>query len=385
MGREPIRISGDQTGQFPWQRVAKATWLYFGALLLLAFLWTEIWRLIHQKSLAGWEFASLFLLSAGLTYMLERCFLITGLGRSLRYRLSFLVPVLLPFVGLAFWLLERLLTQNPDYFGKNAIILDMLGFSIVLFGSFIGALAVTFIREGLWENNYPPPEPVQQEVFRRHRVRFDSVSPPPPIKRGFDFCLACLGLLVSAPVWLLSAFLVWFENPGPILFVKNSVGIGGKNFHQFKLRTMILGAEEHTGPVLSQRDDRRVLISGRFLRKTALDELPQLINILLGEMSFVGPRPQRTVLVHQYLQTLPEYADRHQVLPGLAGLAQVAGDYYLTARQKLRFDKLYIRHASLGFDLKLLVLAFMVTFWFRWRKGWNGRLPRKLLRLGSKS
>jgi hypothetical protein len=101
-------------------------------------------------------------------------------------------------------------------------------------------------------------------------------------------------------------------------------------------------------------------------------------------MSFVGPRPQRTVLVREYLDTIPEYAVRHRVLPGLAGLAQVAGDYYLTPRQKLRFDRLYIRYIGLGFDLKLILLAFLITFWFRWQKGWNGRLPRRLIRVGSK-
>jgi lipopolysaccharide/colanic/teichoic acid biosynthesis glycosyltransferase len=140
---------------------------------------------------------------------------------------------------------------------------------------------------------------------------------------------------------------------------------------------MVREAENNTGPVLASEEDERVLGVGRLLRKTALDELPQLINILRGEMSFVGPRPQRTVLVHGYLETMPEYAERHRVLPGLAGLAQVAGDYYLTPRQKLRFDRLYIRHRSLGFDLKLILLAFAMAFWFRWQSGWNGRLPRK--------
>jgi lipopolysaccharide/colanic/teichoic acid biosynthesis glycosyltransferase len=178
-------------------------------------------------------------------------------------------------------------------------------------------------------------------------------------------------------------FLLWLEDPGPILFVKNSVGKGGANFQQYKFRTMVRGAESNTGPVLASRADERVLIIGSLLRKTALDELPQVINILKGEMSFVGPRPQRTVLVHDYLETMPGYAVRHQVAPGLSGLAQVAGDYYLTPLQKLRFDRIYIQHASLGFDIKLLVLAFLITFWYRWKSGWNGRLPREYLRWGS--
>ena len=142
---------------------------------------------------------------------------------------------------------------------------------------------------------------------------------------------------------------------------------------------MVSCAEEGTGPVLAKEQDERVLHFGSLLRKTALDELPQLLNILRGEMSFVGPRPQRTVLVADYLQRMPVYAERHRVLPGLAGLAQVAGDYYLTPRQKLRFDRLYIQHVSLGFDLRLLGLAFLITFWYRWRPDWNGRLPRRFL------
>jgi lipopolysaccharide/colanic/teichoic acid biosynthesis glycosyltransferase len=156
------------------------------------------------------------------------------------------------------------------------------------------------------------------------------------------------------------------------------------NFFQFKLRTMVREAEQETGPVLAQEGDERILRVGSLLRKTAMDELPQLINILRGEMSFVGPRPQRTVLVYSYLQSMPEYAERHRVRPGLAGLAQVAGDYYLTPRQKLRFDRLYIRHISLGFDLKLLLCAFLIAFWYRWQKDWDGRVPRGLIRFGAR-
>ena len=199
-------------------------------------------------------------------------------------------------------------------------------------------------------------------------------------KTFFDRTLAALGLLISLPFWLAAAILIWLEDPGPLLVVKNSVGRNGVNFRQYKFRTMVREAEKETGPVLSYEDDHRTLIIGRLLRKTALDELPQLINILRGEMSFVGPRPQRTVLVLDYLKTMPEYAYRHAVAPGLAGLAQVAGDYYLTPRQKLRFDRLYIRRMTLGFDLKLLGLAFLVAFWFRWKRQWNGRIPRRLMR-----
>jgi lipopolysaccharide/colanic/teichoic acid biosynthesis glycosyltransferase len=257
------------------------------------------------------------------------------------------------------------------------------GLLVGVLGAFLGSLWVTGLDSCLWENNSPPANWLQEAVHQRHLERIGEPGTIPIPKRLFDICLALVGLLISSPVWLASACLIWLADPGPILFVKNSVGKGGINFYQLKFRTMVCGAEDVTGPVLASEEDDRVLIVGRFLRKTALDELPQLVNILKGEMSIVGPRPQRTVLVYRYLEKMPEYAERHAVLPGLSGLAQVAGDYYLTPRQKLRFDRLYMQHSNLGFDLKLLLLGFLITFWFRWRKNWNGRLPRQLLRFGS--
>ena len=238
---------------------------------------------------------------------------------------------------------------------------------------------LTWIREGLVENNSPPDETIQETVKKLHHQRIQQGDPPNAWKRTFDILISASGIILSTPIWITCCMLIWIENPGPLLFVKNSVTRGGDNFRQYKFRTMVRGAEEGTGPVLAREKDERVLHFGKFLRKTALDELPQLINILRGEMSFVGPRPQRTVLVAEYLETMPEFAERHRVLPGLAGLAQVAGDYYLTPRQKLRFDRLYIQHANLGFDLKLLGLAFLITFWYRWQPDWNGRLPRRFL------
>ncbi|MCI0520709.1 MAG: sugar transferase, partial [Chloroflexi bacterium] len=251
-----------------------------------------------------------------------------------------------------------------------------------LLGAFLGGLLATGVNERLWEDNAPPSAGIRDEVARRHSEIIGAPPPAPRAKRLFDVLLALAGLILSTPLWLTCAFLLWLEDPGPLLFVKNSVGKGGVNFRQLKFRTMVREAEHATGPVLASEDDARVLAVGRILRKAALDELPQLVNILRGEMSFVGPRPQRTVLVHGYLEDIPAYAERHRVAPGLAGLAQVVGDYYLTPLQKLRFDRLYIRHASLGLDIKLILLAFLIAFWFRWQKDWNGRLPRRMVRWG---
>ncbi len=248
-------------------------------------------------------------------------------------------------------------------------------------GAIAGAMLLSFLKQGLWENNYPPPDDITEKVYQIHLNIVGNPSSPTWDKRLFDIFLALIGLVITIPLWMLFSFLIWLEDPGPIFFVKNSVGRGGKNFHQFKFRTMVRDAENSTGPIMADQEDERVLSFGQFLRRTALDELPQLINVLIGEMSFVGPRPQRTVLVFRYLQIMPEYTERHRVAPGLAGLAQVAGDYYLTPRQKLRYDRIYIHHASLAFDIRLIVLAFMIVFWFRWRPSWNGRLPRKWLRI----
>lgn len=252
-------------------------------------------------------------------------------------------------------------------------------------GAILGGFLSTTIDEGWVEHNYPPSEEIRTWVRRRHESLLTSGTRNPRSKRVFDLVLAAIGLLLSAPVCALISVLIWFEDPGPILFIKHSVGRGGVNFHQYKFRTMIRGAEFDTGPILARENDARVLLLGRFLRKTALDELPQLINILVGDMSFVGPRPQRTVLVQGYLERMPEFAQRHAIRPGLAGLAQLVGSYHITPRQKLRFDRVYARHASLAFDLKLLLLSFLLVFWLRWRKDWDGRIPRRWLRWGRRA
>ena len=374
MPKQSLRSSNAQTNHTPGWQIAGLRILYlslFGLLILLS--WLYILRFLTEGSSSAWGAAGAVAVFAALAIACERLLGSFWLRLDRRYRLALVIPVV---IGLSSWLASLATQSDP---------LVLLWLLAMLSGTFIGCLIATYINEGMWENNSPPSEQVKEEVLHRHQEVIGQPSNTPRLKRMFDISLALGGLLLSAPIWFLSLFMIWFESPGPLLFVKNSVGKGGVNFHQFKLRTMVRGAEDNTGPVLASQVDERILWVGRVLRKTALDELPQLINILIGEMSFVGPRPQRTVLVHGYLERMPEYAERHRVLPGLSGLAQVAGDYYLTPRQKLRFDRLYIQHASLGFDLKLLILAFLITFWYRWQKGWDGRLPHKLLRFGYRS
>ena len=252
--------------------------------------------------------------------------------------------------------------RPQTYIAQNRLIYLLF----VFIGSFFGCFLASIQSTRMWENNEPPAKSIEQEVLEAHKDYLNTAKYLLNIKRCFDMIFASVSIMISMPAWFLIIFLIWWENPGPVLFVKNSVGVNGINYKQLKFRSMITNAEKDTGPISGYEDDGRVLFFGKFLRKTALDELPQLINILIGDMSYVGPRPQRTVLVHQYLQTIPEYAARHQVRPGLAGLAQVADSYHISPQEKLAWDLIYIENANLWFDLKIIFSAFLLVFVLRW-------------------
>ena len=241
-----------------------------------------------------------------------------------------------------------------------------LGFSLTIAGSFGGMLLVTWRTTGLVEINAPPPDHVRTAVAGQHRFPANMRRAGSLIKRTFDISLSLVGLILSFPLWFLLSLAIWLEDPGPLFFAKVCVTKGGEGFKQLKFRSMVKGAEKKTGPVLATERDPRMTRIGTFLRKTALDELPQLINILKGDMSFVGPRPQRTILVHQHLKGMPGYALRHTIRPGLTGLAQVYGNYYVTPRQKLRYDLVYLEKQSFGLDLKLMFLSFWISLRGRW-------------------
>ena len=192
-------------------------------------------------------------------------------------------------------------------------------------------------------------------------------------KRSLDMGVALLGLIITAPLWAVIAVAILLDDGLPVFYEQASVGEGGRPFDQMKFRSMVRDAERHTGPVLASENDPRITRVGRWLRKTALDELPQLVNILKGEMSFVGPRPERAVLVERFLATVPNYAHRFRVRPGLTGLAQVYGRYDTPAKHKLRYDLLYARRRSVPLDAKLFALSLLVT-----AKGtWESRAKRR--------
>ncbi len=176
-------------------------------------------------------------------------------------------------------------------------------------------------------------------------------------KRVLDIVCAAALLFVTWPVMLAAALLVKLDSPGPALFRQERIGRDGKPFTLMKFRSMREDAEEISGPVWAQAGDPRITKVGRFLRKSRLDELPQLFNVLAGHMSLVGPRPEREVFVKDLTQQIPYYDQRHIVKPGLTGWAQINYPYGNTvedARQKLQYDLFYIKFQSLLFDLSIL-------------------------------
>jgi sugar transferase (PEP-CTERM system associated) len=177
------------------------------------------------------------------------------------------------------------------------------------------------------------------------------------LKRTVDVLSASVGLILSAPIILLMAAIVKFTSPGPVFYSQRRVGCDGRIFTVHKLRSMCNDAERHTGPVWAQGGDSRITPVGQFMRRTRLDELPQFWNILIGQMSLVGPRPERPEFVQSLAQQIPFYGTRHVVRPGLTGWAQVRYTYGATvedAIEKLQYDLFYIKNLSITLDLFIM-------------------------------
>ncbi|PYR59703.1 MAG: sugar transferase [Acidobacteria bacterium] len=195
------------------------------------------------------------------------------------------------------------------------------------------------------------------------------------MKRAFDVALSAAGLVVSLPLWVLFAAAVKMEDGGPVFFTQERVGLNGRIFRALKFRSMIPDAEARTGPVQASAHDPRITRVGGFLRATAMDELPQLWNIFVGDMSFVGPRPLRPGEVDVMgdghvvaLKDIRGYEDRHRVRPGLTGLAQVYAPRDLPRAGKFRLDRFYLKRAGFCLDLKLLLLSFWITGRGKWEE-----------------
>ncbi len=201
------------------------------------------------------------------------------------------------------------------------------------------------------------------------QIRYDDA------KRMFDIIISSLALLVLSPILLLCAVLIKLESKGPVLFKQTRVGINrrkrynsqfqnwcrrndsnlGKLFHVYKLRTMYENAEAKSGPIWAKKNDNRITRIGKILRKTHLDEIPQFYNVIMGDMSIIGPRPERPVFVNEHKKY---FHGRYSVKPGITGLAQVRQSYAATldeTKRKLKYDKLYIKKQSITVDIAILL------------------------------
>ena len=193
------------------------------------------------------------------------------------------------------------------------------------------------------------------------------------LKRIFDFFFASFALLMSLPLWLIFASAIKLEDGGPVLFRQRRWGKNKKPIVVYKFRTMVANVDEKFGSVQAQENDRRITRVGRFLRATSLDEMPQILSIWKGDMSWVGPRalPINEVQIREgngYLpdDAIPGFDVRCKVTPGLTGMAQIYAPRDVPRRHKFRYDLIYIQNQSLLLDLKLIAMSFWITFRGKW-------------------
>jgi Undecaprenyl-phosphate glucose phosphotransferase len=175
------------------------------------------------------------------------------------------------------------------------------------------------------------------------------------VKRAMDIVLSLAALVLFAPLMALLALLIKLTSPGPVFYRQERGGLNGQTFEMLKFRSMRIDAEQQTGAVWARKDDPRRTPLGAFLRRTSLDELPQLINVLKGDMSLVGPRPERPVFIQQFSKTIPNYMARHCVKAGITGWAQVHGWRGNTSlRKRVQYDLYYITHWNPWLDLRIV-------------------------------
>ena len=181
-------------------------------------------------------------------------------------------------------------------------------------------------------------------------------------KRAMDILISVLALLLLSPLMLLVSAAIKLEDGGPVFFRQKRMTRNGREFDILKFRSMVVDAEKYAGAVLATDNDPRITRVGRIIRPFRIDELPQLLNILKGDMSIVGPRPERKVIANEYCKDIPEFAYRLKVRAGLTGYAQIYGKYNTSAYDKLRLDLMYIENYSLLLDVKLIILTIRILF-----------------------
>ena len=183
------------------------------------------------------------------------------------------------------------------------------------------------------------------------------------VKRAVDIFGAIVAIILFSPVMLVASVLIKLTAPGPLIFKQERIGLQNKPFYMYKFRSMIVQKESEEKKGWTTKDDPRVTPVGKFIRKTSIDELPQLFNVLKGDMSLVGPRPERPLFVEKFREEIPRYMIKHQVRPGLTGWAQVNGYRGDTSiRKRIECDLYYIENWTLGLDFKIILLTFLKGF-----------------------
>lgn len=181
------------------------------------------------------------------------------------------------------------------------------------------------------------------------------------LKGLFDIVFAILSGIIALPIIAASCVIVRIESPGSPIFKQKRLGLNGKEFEIYKIRSMYSGAEKDSGAKWTEKDDPRITKTGRFIRRMKIDELPQLLNVLKGDMSIVGPRPERKIFYEIFRSEIPDFEDRISVKPGITGLAQVNGGYDLTPAEKFKLDMKYIEKRCILFDLKIILRTVWVV------------------------
>lgn len=181
------------------------------------------------------------------------------------------------------------------------------------------------------------------------------------IKSSIEFIFSLLLLVFAVPICILACIAIYVELRVNPIYTQKRVGLNGRVFKIYKLRSMYIDAEKD-GPKWASENDERITKVGRIIRKTRIDELPQLVNILKRDMSFIGPSPERPEFIKEFIKYIPDFNDRLLVKPGITGWAQVNGGYSLTPKEKLEFDKYYIKNRGFKLDLLILIKTIIVIF-----------------------
>lgn len=220
-----------------------------------------------------------------------------------------------------------------------------------------------FFQPGLYDIHITKYSIIQFNDIPAFRIKSFKLNPVQRFfKRLTDILLSSIALIIFSPLFLIVALTIKIQDGGNVIYTQERVTIDNKIFNIYKFRTMLENAEKHSGPVLAIHNDSRITRIGKMLRALRIDELPQLVNILKGDMSIVGPRPERPSFVEEFSKTIPDYKNRHIVKAGLTGYAQVYAHYSTNVNDKLFYDILYIREYSYLLDIKLILLTIKTIF-----------------------